>query len=272
MKEVIEDYRAYLTLEELAEGTRSIYLREAKRFMEFIKDEEITKSVVLGYKAHKNKSGLKVETINLHLVALNKFLTYLGKEACRIKLNRVQKCRTLNKVMSKKEYQSLCDYAWQSGHIKYYYIMRTLAGTGIRISELEYFTVESIRQGVIMVRNKGKNRAVFVPRGMILELETYCREMQIQTGAIFRGNTEKPISRNAVFQMLKRMADQVGVAQDKIYPHSFRHLFAVTYMEKYHNLSELADILGHSSLETTRIYLMGTAEEKQEKLGALGLL
>lgn len=272
MEKVMKEYEEFLLIQELAKGTRSTYLREAKRFMIYVGERSITKKVTLDYKAMKNDSNLKAVTINLHLVAVNKFLKFLGKPECCIKLNRIQKARSVKNVITKKEYKCLCEYALESGRLKYYYIMRTLAGTGIRISELKFFTVESINKGIITVRNKGKNREIFVPDEMVKELNEYCIKENIRSGAIFLGDKNKPISRNAVFKMLKHLADMTGISEDKVYPHSFRHLFALTYMEKYHNLSELADILGHSSMETTRIYLSVSAEQKQAKIGALGLL
>lgn len=227
---------------------------------------------MIDYKKSKLQSNLKIETINLHLTAVNKFLKYIGREDCRIKLNRTQKSRSVNNVISKQEYKSLCNYAVESGNLKYYYIMRTLAGTGIRISELSFFTVEAIQRGRISVRNKGKNREIYIPEEIMKELKAYYLKENIVTGAIFCSYTGKPISRVAVFKMLKKLARLAGVAPEKAYPHSFRHLFSLTYIEKYHNLSELADILGHSSLETTRIYLSDSAERRQAKIGAIGLL
>lgn len=272
MNEIMREYAEYLEQHELAEGTKSIYLREAERFLEFAEGKEITKKLAIEHKGLKNQSELKNSTINLHLVAVNKFLKYMEKKDCCTKLNRVQRNHSVSNVISKREYKLLCDYALESGRVKYYYIMRILAGTGIRISELEYFTVESVRNGILTVRNKGKNREIYIPDALVKELCEYGKSVGITSGVIFQGAKGKPISRNAVFKMLKRLANMTDVPQKKVYPHSFRHLFALTYMEKYHNLSELADILGHSSLETTRIYLLESAEQKQSKISALGLL
>lgn len=271
MNGLVREYKEHLLMEELAEGTVDTYIREAGRFMELMGEEPVTKRAVMDYKDIKNRSGLKAATVNLHLVAVNKFLKYMGRGDCCVKLNRIQKIRSVDNVISKKEYEALCGYAMDSDRKKYYYLMRTLAGTGIRVGELRYFTVESIKSGVICVRNKGKNREIFVSSRIRRELEEYSRDEDICSGVIFRGNTAQVISRNSVFKMLKSMAGKVGISQQKVHPHSFRHLFALTYMEKYHNLSELADILGHSSLETTRIYLSDSAEKRRAKLGALGL-
>ena len=141
--------------------------------------------------------------------------------------------------------------------------------TGIRVSELNFLTVEVLSAGKFTVGNKGRSREVYLPDKLITELNHYCKGENIQSGVIFRGNRQTAISRTAVYKMLVRLAELAGVEKKKAHPHSFRHLFAITYMRQYSDLTELADILGHSSLETTRIYTATSAEEKRNKLNSL---
>ena len=164
----------------------------------------------------------------------------------------MQKKCSVENVISRKEYQELLNYAKSSGRKKYYYIMRTLALTGIRVSELQYITVETLETGRVQVYNKGKIRDVYLPDVLIRELKKFCREEKENDGIIFRGRGGDPI-------------------KEKVHPHSFRHFFAISYMERYGNLAELADLLGHTSIETTRIYTTSTVEEKRRKLNNLGL-
>ena len=144
-----------------------------------------------------------------------------------------------------------------------------LVFTGIRISELAFLTVEVLSLGKFIVGNKGKTREVYLPAKLVVELKDYCKMEEIENGVIFKGNQQKAISRIAVYKMLVYMADMAGVEKKKAHPHSFRHLFAITYMKQYADLTKLADTLGHSSLETTRIYTTTTAEEKRSKLDGL---
>lgn len=265
----LEGYKEYLFQKELSEGTIKIYMRQAIRLLDYFGDGEITKKQMIAYKKYLQSQKYKIATLNLHIIAANSYLKYIGYENCVIKTERVQKKRCLENILSMKEYRCILAYAKKSGREKYYFIMKVLAFTGIRVSELSFLTVESLVAGKFIVDNKGKIREVYFPKGLAADLKNYCNENNIQTGAIFKGNKQTPISRNAVYQMLVYLADMAGVEKEKAHPHSFRHLFAITYMEHYANLTELADILGHSSLETTRIYTTATAEERRNRLEGL---
>lgn len=265
----LEDYARYLFQKELSERTIQIYTNQAALLLDFLQDSPVTKEGMIAYKRRLCEQGYKATTVNLYIVAANSYLKYAGHEECVIRAKRLQKNRSLENVISMEEYRRMASYAKESGRIKYYYIIKSLVFTGIRISELAFLTVESLGQGRFTVGNKGRTREVYVPARLAEELSEFCRAEQIQTGVIFKGNGQSPISRIAVYQMLLRLADMTGVEKQKAHPHSFRHLFALTYMKKYGDLTELADILGHSSLETTRIYTTTTAEEKRRKLDGL---
>lgn len=265
----LKKYADYLFQKELSEGTIKIYVKQAELLLDYLKCREITKDEIIKYKKYLLAKERKITTTNLYIVAVNSYLKYAGYESCTIKTKKVQKNRCLENVIDMEEYQKILDYTLDSGRIKYYYIMRVLAFTGIRISELSFLTVEAIYAGKFTVANKGKIREVYLPEMLINELKAYCKKEGIASGVVFYGTAQKPISRIAVYKMFTQLADKAGVKKEKAHPHSFRHLFAVTYMGKYSNLPELADILGHSSLETTRIYTATSAEERRRKLNGL---
>lgn len=271
MKETkeLEGYKEYLFQNELAQGTISIYIRQAKRLTDYFQKMEITKGNMIAYKKYLQSFNHKASTVNLHIIASNSYLKYLGYEECLIKTERIQKKHCLENLLSLEEYRCILAYAKSSGREKYYFIMRVFAYTGIRVSELAFLTVEALERGKFIVDNKGKIREVYIPNGLVQVLKIYCEKNAIQEGVIFCGKEQKPIGRNAIYKMFLYLADMAGVKKEKAHPHNFRHLFAVTYMKYYANLTELADILGHSSLETTRIYTTTTAEERRNKLEGL---
>lgn len=267
----LEAFRIHLQCNELSVRTQEIYLLRAKRFLMWLDGRTLTKQVVMSYKDTIVGEGMKTATVNLAITAVNRYLRFAGHEDCTVHALRVQKAQCPDNVLSIAEYRRMTSYARQSGQEKYYCIMRTLALTGIRVSELAGCTVEAIGRGGFEVENKGKRRNIYLPYKLAGDLRRYCSEANIDNGVIFRGSRGTPISRTAVYKMLVRLAQKVGVPWEKAHPHSFRHLFAITYMQKYANLPELADILGHSSLETTRIYTMTSAEDKRRRMNELDL-
>lgn len=267
----IEEYGKYLIEEELADSTREIYLREVRRLEIHLAGRMITKEAIMQYKEYMAGLGYAVTTQNLYIIAINRYLRFIGYGDCVVKTKRVQKRQNLEYILTQEEYAALLRYARKIGNRKYYMIMRTLASTGIRIGELSYFTVEVLNKNTIQVTNKKKTREICIPDTLRKELRIYSNENGIKSGAIFLGNRGKAISRIAVYNMLIHLAEMAGISKDKVSPHSFRHLFAVTYMKHYSNLFELADLLGHSRLETTRIYARGTISERVRRMDRLGL-
>lgn len=267
----IEGYKEYLYEAELSENTISVYLRQARVFQDFLDGRAISKKETVAYKNHLLSQGMEKSSTNLYIVAVNSFLKYAGFGECALKTERIQQRQCPENILSREEYDKMLSYARESGRDKYYCIMRTLALTGIRISELADCTVEALSSGKFMTSNKGKTREIYLPDKLIRDLKEYCRKNHIKSGSIFLGNTGKAIGRAAVYNMLVRLADMVGVPRKKVHPHSFRHLFALTYMDQHSNLFELADILGHSNLETTRRYTKTTGEAKREKMNLLCL-
>lgn len=266
----LKGYEDYLFQKELSEGTIGIYRRQAALLLQYLEGRPVTKKEIIAYKHHLLEQNRKVSTTNLHIVAVNSYLKYAGYGDCTIRTSRLQRNRCLENVISMEEYRRILYCARESGRLKYYYIIKALAFTGMRVSELSFLTVEALASGRFAVGNKGKTRVVYLSAGLAEELAAYCREEKIESGVLFMGKGGNPISRIAVYKMLLRLADMAGVERKKAHPHSFRHLFAVTYMGRYADLTELADLLGHSSLETTRIYTVTTVEEKRRRLDGLG--
>ena len=269
MEDVLRSYENALCKEELASATRQIYIRAAAGFLDYIGQENIDRHQVLAYKEQLEMRSYAVSTLNLKIAAVNRFLRYCGFEDYRVKSQRLQKRKSLEFLLTGSEYQAFLAYTLQTGRYKYYALLKTLALTGIRISELKYVTVESLDAGYTNVKNKGKIREIYLPDGLIRILRGYCREEGICKGSVFRGSTGKPISRVAVWKMLQHLAGKLGMDERKAHPHNFRHYFALAYMQKYSNLFELADLLGHSSLETTRLYTMATIEDRRRRLDGL---
>lgn len=271
MKDSLVEYQRYLENMELSVSTVYIYMRYARQFVEFAGEREITKALVREYRNFLEEKQYKPSTMNLSVIAVNCFLKYCGKSECVLKTVRIQRRQSLNNVLTKSDYQRLLQYAREIGDEKYFLLMRTLATTGIRVSELSGITVETLVYGYTQIMSKGKVREIYIPDNLSAGLKNYCEKRSICKGAVFQGNRGTPISRGAVWKMLKHIADMAGVQRNKVYPHSFRHFFAQSYMNYYSNIFELADILGHSNIETTRIYSVSTVEQKRKRMGALDI-
>lgn len=271
MKEKMATYKIYLEEQELSETTVRTYLRYAKQFVAFLDGCPVTKRMVLRFRDELAAHGYKITTINLAIIAVNRFLQYLKKNNCRIKTLKYQRRQSMENIITEEEYHRLLSCARENGDTKYYAIMKTLALTGIRISELRCITIQALEQGYTQVQNKGKTREIYLSDSLIILLKEYCRKENITEDAVFRGRKGKAIGREAVWKQLKIIAGQAGVKREKVYPHSFRHFFAQNYMRHFPNISELADILGHSSLETTRIYLTESIEQRRKKLEKLNI-
>lgn len=267
----LANYKNYLIGQELSDATIMVYMRIAKEFIRYVDHRNLDKGIVMDYKKDMENSSLAVTTMNQHIIAVNRYLRFCGYSDCVIKTYRIQRQTSLSNVIDDKDYQKMLVYVKEKGDDKYYALMKTLALTGIRVSELSYITVDNMEHGHIVVRNKGKVREIFLPDCLITILKEYCEKHCITGGCIFRGNAGKAISREAVWEKINRIAVKVGIDQKKAHPHSFRHYFALLYLKKYSNMFELADILGHASLETTRIYAMATVEDKRQRMNQLDI-
>ena len=199
-------------------------------------------------------------------------MKWAGREDLVLKTVRIQKKTSMENVISRQEYEKMLEVAKKQTSQRNYMIMKVLAMTGMRVGELQYLTTEALKTGKITIIKKGKYREVCMQKSLIKMLREYCRKEEIFSGYLFFGrNRKQPLDTTGVWKMLKKIAGKAGVDPEKVYPHSFRHLFAKTYMQEIGNILELADILGHSNIETTRMYTLTSTEEKRNALEKLEL-
>lgn len=271
MKNHICEFEKELSMQEIKPDTVRKYMSDLERFMRFAGGENaFTRETTRAYR-EMLLSCYKPATAVSYLMTVNRFFAWMGREDLCVRLPRQQKRYSLDRTLSEDDYRRMLSYTRKYGKLKYYCIMRTLAGTGMRVGELKFVTREAVSKGSALISNKNKLREICFTDELSKLLEAYANEKQIQSGILFMGRNTNAINPSSVWKTLKRIASKCGVNEDCVYPHSFRHLLARTYMKKIGNITELADILGHSSLETTRIYTMGTKEEKRAELSELGL-
>lgn len=267
----IKGFEAWLYDSHMSKNTVSVYVRAVRYMLEYVEEREQEKNRLTGFREYltgKYKPG----SANLYLIACRKYLTYCGCDRGKLpKPVRIQPGQSVENILSLDEYKKMLDYARENHKWKDYLIMRTLACTGIRVSELSYITVEVLSAGKVQVYNKNKYREIYLPDKLIADLKDYCRNNKLTEGPIFLGSLGTGIDRRSVWEMMQKTAQRCGIEKSKAHPHSFRHLFAKIFMGQYANLAELADILGHSSIETTRRYTMSSIEEKREKIDKLPL-
>jgi integrase/recombinase XerD len=251
-------------LNEKSKKTLSKYDRDVQKFIDFIPDDlEITKEHILEFKDHLCAGRYQTSSINNYLTILNTFLKWCGQSDLRVRQIKTQQQSSLSNVVSEADAKRLLRFAKKRGRDDLYLIMKIILTTGIRINELEWFTVANLKHYHFSVNNKGKERDIILTQELTRELRKYCRDHRIQEGPIFT------ISYSTIWRQMKTIAGAARVKLDKVHPHSFRHLFAKAFMAQYNNVLDLADILGHSSLETTRIYTRSSIEEKRDKLEKL---
>lgn len=266
----LEEYAAEMRAMELSESTIKKYLSDIKKWLS-IMDEEICKEDVLGYR-NSMVDTYKATSVNSKIISINRYLKWLGYEELVVKTRKIQGASSLDNTISKEDYWKMLEYAKTHKRMKMYYIMKTIAQTGIRIGELKFITVEAVMEGATAVWNKGKFRTVYFNDKLCKELLLYCTSNSIRHGVIFTGRKEGAVlTAAAVWKGLKYIARKVNIPETIVYPHSFRHLFAKEYMRNIGDISELADLLGHSRLETTWIYTKTTSQEKRKRLERLEL-
>lgn len=274
-EQILMDYQEYLYEEEKTAATIKKYICDLRKLAEYADGKEITKKLMVAYKEYLyEERQYKLTSINSFLVAANRLFEYLGWYGLRVKTYRIQKEAFMpeRRDLSKKEYKKLVRTARQKGKKRLAAIIQTVCATGIRISELKHITVESLEKGVVEIYCKGKQRKVLLPGKLVKLLLRYCGETGIESGTVFRTKRGKAVDRSNVWKEMKALGAEVDVAEEKIFPHNLRHLFAKTFYEIDRDMAKLADMLGHSSIETTRIYVMTTREEHQRQLDLMGLI
>lgn len=272
--EHIAAYGLHLYAEERSSGTIEKYLRDVRAFACFLGTRELTKEIAAQWKEHLSELGYAPVTINSMLAALNGLFTFLGREDCRLKFLKIQRrlFRNTDRELSREEYMRLLTAAHNRGKQRLFLLMETICATGIRVSEVKYITVEAARQGRAEISLKGKIRTILLPGKLARKLLKYVRKEKIASGEIFLTGSGKSLSRRQIWLEMKELCKFAGVAPSKVFPHNLRHLFATVFYQACRDIARLADVLGHSSIETTRIYLITSGREHTKQLERLGLV
>lgn len=260
--------------QEYSTNTLKQYKANVLKFISWLKEDEIiTKDTTINYKKYLYELEPRPSTssINTWIIELNKFLKWLDKDDLTIKKIKQQVKSSTEEVLSISDYKRLLRFSKSMGLMKLHYIMKVLAMTGIRISELKYFTVENIKSNYIVAFNKGKERNIIVRQDLARELRKFCKEYKIKEGYLFKGEKKDSIlCASTIWRQMKKVSGAARVNKSKVHAHSFRHLFAQVFLNEYsNNITELADILGHNSLETTRLYTRSSNSQKKSKLEKL---
>lgn len=270
---MLERFGQELKEAEKSRATIDKYLRDAARFMGFVGEGKIvTKDTVIAYKEYLAEN-YAVTSANSMLAAVNSFLRVIRCEDCAVKFFKVQSTafRAKERELTREEYIRLVEAAKKKGKKCLSLIMQTICATGIRISELRFITVEALHVRKATVSLKGKTRIVILPVELCMELKRYIREKNITSGSIFVTRTGKPIDRSNILHGMKALCEAAKVLKSKVSPHNLRHLFALTYYKVERDICHLADLLGHSNINTTRIYTMVSCEEQEQQIDCLGL-
>ncbi len=273
-EEIIRGFEGYLREEEKSAGTIDKYLRDTRELAAFLGGRPCSKEAASAWKGRLVSMGRKPGTVNSKLAAANALFRFLGREDWRCKYLKVQRrlFQAPERVITREEYTRLVKTAYDGGQERLGLLMETICATGIRVSEVKYITVETVRQGRAEVSLKGKVRSVLLPGKLCRKLEKYARKQKITSGEIFLNRQGKGESRRQIWAEMKKLCEKAGVAASKVFPHNLRHLFAVCYYKACKNIARLADVLGHSSIETTRIYLVTSGEEHMQALERLRLV
>ena len=272
--EQIREFSRYLREEERETATIDKYSRDVKDFFIWLKDREISRERMGEWRGYLLQAGRKPVTINGKLSALNKFCSFLGRNDCRTKYLQIQRrlFRSTEKQLSKQEYIRLMETAHSLGRERLALLMETICATGIRVSEVKYITAEAIRAGRTEIALKGKIRTILLPGKLCRKLKKYAGKRKIVSGEVFLTRNGKGMSRRQIWAEMKSLCEKAGVAPSKVFPHNLRHLFAQTFYRVCRDVAKLADVLGHSSIETTRLYLISTEAEHVRQMERMGLI
>ena len=269
----IKKFKEYLICEEKAKATAEKYIRDLTAFAEWLCGGELSKSRVLEYKEYLIENYAP-KSVNSILSSLNSFFDYSKQYALKVKTLKIQKqiFARKDKELTKAEYERILSAAQKKGNRKLYLLMQTICATGIRVSELKYICAESLKSGIAQVNMKGKLRVIIIPQELCKMLKKYAAEQKISSGSIFVTKTGRPLDRTNIWKLMKSLCESANVDKGKVFPHNLRHLFARTFYSIEKDIVRLADILGHSSVNTTRIYTMETWDICRRQVQRLGLL
>lgn len=269
----IAAFQKYMKQEERSEATLEKYTRDVRRFVEYLCDRPLDKASVVQYKNALIKE-YAVASANSMLAALNAFFRFQGWNELCVKQFRVQReayCSE-DKELTKEEYLRLLQAAKDTKGERLSLLLETICGTGIRVSELKFITVEAVKHGEALVNCKGKNRRVFLVNALRKKLLRYIARVGLTSGSVFVNGRGRPIGRTTVWREMKRLCERAGVSSSKVFPHNLRHLFARTFYRLENDIAKLADILGHASINTTRVYIVSTGTEHRRKMESMRLV
>ena len=271
---VLKGFEQYLIREERGKATIQKYVRDAGEFLRWLGTRTLTKEQAVAWKeqlAGQHKSPM---TVNGKLAAINRLFLFLGKPDCRVKYLKLQRklFRNTERELTREEYVRLVETANSTGRERLALLMESICATGIRVSEVKYLTVEAAQAGCAEISLKGKIRTILIPGKLCRKLLKYAKKQKTVSGEIFFTRNGKGLTRRQIWAEMKALCAAAHVAPSKVFPHNLRHLFARTFYKVYRDVVKLASILGHSSIETTRIYLLATGVEYRKQMGHLGLI
>ena len=270
---IIAEFKEHLILEERSVATIQKYIRDVKAFTAYVQNSAITKGTVIAYKKYLQEN-YAVRSVNSMLASINSFFSFFGWNDLKVKSLKLQQqvfCPE-EKELTKGEYTQLCRAAVRKHNKRLNLILQTICGTGIRVSELQYITIEAVKHGEAVVNCKAKTRSVFIVKELRQKLLRYAAEQNIKSGMIFVTRTGKPISRTNIWREMKALCVEANVNPEKVFPHNLRHLFARVFYGIEKDIAKLADILGHSSINTTRIYIISTGTEHRQRMENMRLI
>lgn len=272
--ENINDFKKSLYSEEKSTATIEKYIRDIKALYCFAQNNSVTKEMVIEYKKKLISDGYTARSVNSMLAPINKLFSFLGWYDCRVKPMKVQQeiFRPEEKELTKAEYLRLVNAASKKKNERMSLILQTICGTGIRVSELQYITVEAAQKGSAYVNCKAKNRSIFIVKELRKKLLKYAKNKGITSGKIFITRTGKAIDRVTIWREMKKLCQEAEVNPSKVFPHNLRHLFARAFYALEKDIAKLADVLGHSNINTTRIYIVSTGIEHCRKMEAMRLI
>ena len=270
----MEKFEAYLRHDEREPATIEAYLRSLRKFAEWADGRTITKELAAEWKAELAGSGYRPVSVNAMLAAVNKFFACMGREDCKVKYLKLQRqmFRKSERELTKAEYLRLVQAAREKGNLRLELLLETICATGIRVGEVKYITVEAVQTGAAEIALKGKIRTILLPNRLCRKLQKYAKKQKIASGEIFITQSGMGMDRKQIWAKMKRLCAAAGVERSKVFPHNLRSLFARSFYGSCHDVVRLADVLGHSNIETTRIYLMSTGKEYIKQLDKLGLV
>ena len=269
----IKVYKDYLISEEKSSSTIQKYIHDIIGFVKWLEGREISKELTIEYKQILVEQ-YTVKTVNSVISSLNSFFIWLGCPECKVKNMRVQKTTFTapNRDLTMSEYERLLKTAYNLGKERLYLVMQTICATGIRVSELCYITIEAVKNGATQIDCKGKTRSILIPKKLCSMLERYAAKKNIRKGCVFITRNGRPLDRSNIWAEMKKLCKKACVLASKVFPHNLRHLFGKTFYAKYQDIGRLADLLGHSSINTTRIYTLESGEIHRNRIQNLGLI